>query len=91
MEKVFREEIDTAQPGLHARIANFMAPAPRQRQPRGEVISERVQMKLAMFFAKTRMGWREPIVHEPVDQNKQPINAQNQQRIKAESTDPNHG
>jgi hypothetical protein len=83
MEKVFRNEIDTAQPELHARIGNFIARAILgQRQPNGEIIkSERVRMRLAMFFAKTRMGWREPIAHEPVGQNKQPINAQSEQPI----------
>jgi hypothetical protein len=81
MEKVFRNEIDTAQPELHARIGNFIARAILgQRQPGGEIIkSERVRARLAIFFAKTRMGWREPIINEPVDQNKPVINDQNKQ------------
>jgi hypothetical protein len=82
MEKVFRKEIDTAQTELHARIGSFIVMSILgQKQPIGEVIrSERVRMRLAMFYAKTQMGWCEPIVNEPADQNKQPINEQNEEQ-----------
>jgi hypothetical protein len=81
LERVFRTEIDTAQTELHAMIGNFIVRGILgQRQPNGEIIkSERERARLAMFFAKTRMGRGEPVVHAPVEQNKQPINAQDQQ------------
>ena len=81
LEKVFRKEIDTAQTELHARIGSFIVKSILgQKQPNGEVIkSERVRMRLAMFYTKTKMGWGEPIVNEPDGQNKAPNNEQNEE------------
>jgi len=81
LERVFRKEIDTAQTELHARIASFIVKSILgHKQPNGEVIkSERERVRLAMFYARTQMGWREPTADEPADQNKAPINEQNEE------------
>ena len=73
LRKHFRLEIETAEIKLHALMGNFavanilgMAPPAGTRA----IDNQHARASLLKFFAKTRMGWKEPVVNrqkEPVD------------------------
>jgi hypothetical protein len=89
LRKHFAREIATGATELHARMGNFIVAnifgiAP----PTGTVAidNQHVRGSLAIFFAKTRMGWRETVVnrHEPVDgQTEKPNGKDVRQKILA--------
>jgi len=73
LRKHFRLEIETAEIKLHALMGNFtvanilgMAPPAGTRA----IDNQHARASLLKFYAKTRMGWKEPVVNrqkEPVD------------------------
>ena len=70
LRKHFDREITTGKIELHARISNFIvASIFGVTPPAGTVAidNQHVRGMLAMFFAKTRMGWKETVVNRVND------------------------
>jgi hypothetical protein len=73
LRKHFRLEIETAEIKLHALMGNFMvANILGMAPPAGTraIDNQHARASLLKFYAKTRMGWKEPVVNrhkEPVD------------------------
>ena len=73
--KHFREELDTGITKANAQVGEFIfstiigLPIP----DRPQVTDERVRGSLAMFWAKTRMGWKETSVHQHKGKDGGPI------------------
>ena len=61
LERAFATELKTAKGELNIQVARFVMDTILGRRPmNGKPIkNERLRVTLAIFFAKTRMGWRE--------------------------------
>ena len=60
---------------VHALVGNFILCAILGKKPAlGEAIkSEQVRMTAAIFYAKTKMGWKETVVNEPANKDDKPF------------------
>ena len=60
---------------FHTLVGNFILCAILGKKPAlGEAIkSEQVRMTAAIFFAKTKMGWKETVVNEPANKDDKPV------------------
>jgi hypothetical protein len=72
LRKHFKREIATGATELYARMGNFIvANIFGMTPPAGTVAidNQHVRGALKMFFAKTRMGWRETVVNEQANKD----------------------
>jgi hypothetical protein len=73
LRKHFKREIATGEIELDAQVGNFIVSTILGRAPPPGTVAidnPHVRGSLAIFFARTRMGWKEPVVNrdkEPVD------------------------
>ena len=60
---------------VHALVGNFILSAILGKKPAlGEAIkSEQVRMTAAIFYAKTKMGWKETVVNEQANKDDKPF------------------
>ena len=60
---------------FHALVGNFILCAiPGKKPALGDAIkSEQVRMTAAIFYAKTKMGWKETVVNEPANKDDKPV------------------
>jgi fructosamine-3-kinase len=76
LRKHFEREIETGATELFARMDNFIvANIFRMAPPAGTVAidNQHVRGSLAIFFAKTRMGWKETVVKERANKDGKPF------------------
>jgi hypothetical protein len=76
LRKHFEREIETGATELFARMGNFIvANIFRMAPPAGTVAidNQHVRGSLAIFFAKTRMGWKETVVKERANKDGKPF------------------
>jgi hypothetical protein len=66
LARAFAVELETGETELHALVADFLICTILGRKPpSGEPIkNDQARVAAAIFFAKTRMGWRETSVHQ---------------------------
>jgi len=73
LRRHFEHEIATGEIELHEQVGNFIVSTILGRAPPPGTVAidnPHVRGSLASFFARTRMGWKEPVVNrdkEPVD------------------------
>jgi len=66
LRKHFKREIATGEIELHMQVGNFIASTILGRAPPPGTVAidnPHVRGSLAIFFARTRMGWKEPVVN----------------------------
>jgi hypothetical protein len=66
LRKHFKREIATGEVELHMQVGNFIASTILGRAPPPGTVAidnPHVRGSLAIFFARTRMGWKEPVVN----------------------------
>lgn len=75
LARAFAAELESGATEFHALVGNFILCAILGKKPAlGEAIkSEQVRMTAAIFFAKTKMGWRETVVSEPANKDGKPF------------------
>jgi hypothetical protein len=66
LARAFAVELETGETELHSLVGNFLICTILGRKPpSGEPIkNERARVTAAIFFAKTRMGWKDTSVHQ---------------------------
>jgi len=67
LARAFTPELASGATEVHALVGNFILCAILGKKPAlGDPIkSEQVRMTAAIFYAKTKMGWKETVVNEP--------------------------
>lgn len=75
LRKRCREELDTGAIKAHGQVGQFIVSSILGRE--GGIKDERARATLAIFFAKTRMGWRETTVLEHTGKDGGPIKTEN--------------
>ena len=67
LARAFAPELASGATEVHALVGNFILCAILGKKPAlGDAIkSEQVRMTAAIFYAKTKMGWKETVVNEP--------------------------
>lgn len=78
LSKAFRRELDIGYTKANAEVSKFIFQSIAGRE--GGIKDERSRATLAMFWAKTRMGWKETLAHEHAGKDGKPL----------ESTDAKH-
>ena len=75
LARAFPRELESGATECHALVGNFILCVILGKKPAlGEAIkSEQVRMTAAIFYAKTKMGWRETVVNEPANKDDQPV------------------
>jgi hypothetical protein len=75
LARAFAAELASGATEVHAHVGNFIICAILGKKPAlGEAIkSEQVRMTAAIFYAKTRMGWKETVVNEPANKDDKPF------------------
>jgi len=70
-----RAQLASGATEVHALVGNFILCAILGKKPAlGDAIkSEQVRMTAAIFYAKTKMGWKETVVNEPANKNDKPF------------------
>ena len=71
LARAFAVELETGETELHSLVGNFLiCTILGRRPPSGEPIkNEQARVTAAIFFAKTRMGWRETLVNHHEGKN----------------------
>ena len=75
LARAFAPELACGAIECHALVGNFILCAIFGRKPAfGEAIkSEQVRMTAAIFYAKTKMGWKETVVNEQANKDDKPF------------------
>jgi len=75
LARAFARELERGAPEFHALVGNFILCAILGKKPAfGEAIkSEQVRMTAAIFYAKTKMGWKETVVNEQANKDDKPF------------------
>ena len=75
LARAFAPELASGATEFHARVGNFILCAILGKKPAlGDAIkSEQVRMTAAIFYAKTKMGWKETVVNEPANRDDKPF------------------
>ena len=75
LARAFAAELESGATEVHALVGNFILSAILGKKPAlGEAIkSEQVRMTAAIFFAKTKMGWKETVVNEQANKDDKPF------------------
>ena len=76
LRKHFKREIAISTTELHARVSNFIVSSIFGMTPPAGTVAidnQHVRGALAIFFAKTRMGWKETVVNRHEEHVKAPI------------------
>ena len=75
LARAFAPELASGATEFHALVGDFIMCAILGKKPAlGEAIkSEQVRMTAAIFFAKTKMGWKETVVNEPANKDDKPF------------------
>ena len=75
LARAFAAELASGATEVHAHVGNFIICAILGKKPAlGDAIkSEQVRMTAAIFYAKTRMGWKETVVSEPANRDDKPV------------------
>src|SRR5215510_8163239 len=73
--RAFAAELESGATEFHTLVGNFILCAILGKKPAlGDAIkSEQVRMTAAIFFAKTKMGWKETVVNEPANKDDKPF------------------
>ena len=74
LARAFAAELESGATEFHAMVGNFILCAILGKKPAlGDAIkSEQVRMTAAIFYAKTKMGWKE-VVNEPANKDDKPF------------------
>ena len=75
LARTFAAELESGATEFHTLVGNFILCAILGKKPAlGEAIkSEQVRMTAAIFYAKTKMGWKETVVNEPANKDDKPF------------------
>jgi len=75
LARAFAPELASGATEVHALVGNFILCAILGKKPAlGDPIkSEQVRMTAAIFYAKTKMGWKETVVNEPANKDDKPV------------------
>jgi len=75
LARAFAPELASGATEFHALVGNFILCAILGKKPvLGDAIkSEQVRMTAAIFYAKTKMGWKETVGNEPANKNDKPF------------------
>src|SRR6516162_7380771 len=75
LARAFAAELASGATEVHALVGNFILCAILGKKPAlGDAIkSEQVRMTAAIFYAKTKMGWKETVVNEPANKDDKPV------------------
>src|SRR6516225_4231178 len=75
LARAFAAELASGATEVHALVGNFILCAILGKKPAlGDAIkSEQVRMTAAIFYAKTKMGWKETVVNEPANKDDKPF------------------
>src|SRR6516165_929399 len=75
LARAFAPELASGAIELHTLVGNFILCAILGKKPAfGEAIkSEQVRMTAAIFYAKTKMGWKETVVNEQANKDDKPF------------------
>ena len=75
LARAFAAELASGATEVHAHVGNFIICAILGKKPAlGDAIkSEQVRMTAAIFYAKTKMGWRETVMNEPAKKDDKPF------------------
>jgi hypothetical protein len=75
LARAFAPELASGATEVHALVGNFILCAILGKKPAlGDAIkSEQVRMTAAIFYAKTKMGWKETVVNEPANKDDKPF------------------
>ena len=79
LRKHFKREIAISTTELHARVSNFIVCSIFGMTPPAGTVAidnQHVRGALAMFFAKTRMGWKETVVNRHEEHVKAPVDGE---------------
>jgi hypothetical protein len=73
--ETFAAELESGATESHALVGNFILCAILGKKPAlsDAIKSEQVRMTAAIFFAKTRMNWRETVVNERANKDDEPF------------------
>ena len=75
LARAFAGELDRGATEFHMLVGNFIICAILGKKPAfGDPIkSEQVRMTAAIFYAKTKMGWKETVVNEQANKDDKPF------------------
>ena len=75
LARAFAAELESGATEFHALVGNFILCAILGKKPAlGDAIkSEQVRMTAAIFYAKTKMGWKETVVNEQANKDDKPF------------------
>src|SRR5258708_34416923 len=75
LARAFAAELESGATEGHTLVGNFIICASLGKKPAlGDAIkSEQVRMTAAIFYAKTRMGWKETVVNEQANKGRQTV------------------
>ena len=75
LARAFAPELASGATEFHALVGDFIMCAILGKKPAlGDAIkSEQVRMTAAIFYAKTKMGWKETVVNEPANKDDKPF------------------
>ena len=75
LARAFAPELASGATEVQALVGNFILCAILGKKPTlGDAIkSEQVRMTAAIFYAKTKMGWKETVVNEPANKDDKPV------------------
>src|ERR1700739_1314056 len=75
LARAFAAELESGATEFHTLVGNFILCAILGKKPAlGDAIkSEQVRMTAAIFYAKTKMGWKETVVNEQVNKDDKPF------------------
>ena len=75
LARAFARELESGATEFHTLVGNFILCAILGKKPvLGDAIkSEQVRMTAALFFAKTKMGWKETVVNEQANKDDKPF------------------
>jgi len=75
LARAFAAELESGATEVHTLVGNFIICAILGKKPAlGDAIkSEQVRMTAAIFYAKTKMGWKETVVNEQANKDGKPF------------------
>jgi hypothetical protein len=75
LARAFAAELESGATEFHTLVGNFILCAILGKKPTlGDAIkSEQVRMTAAIFYAKTKMGWKETVVNEQANKDDKPF------------------
>ena len=75
LARAFAAELESGATEVHTLVGNFILCAILGKKPAlGDAIkSEQVRMTAAIFYAKTKMGWKETVVNEQANKDGKPF------------------